>query len=231
MPALSAKRATSPPVRRLEPIAPPWAWEHLQDLIRLRNYARQIGKRRIDGLMRMGMEMRANPYSSAEAARRDLRVHPIYRWLAQNLSDVLRHVPENDPCAEIEFVSMLARSLAFGHIEASIPRNKDREDKRRKGARAAIARIERDIAQGTVWLAQNQLDMLEQLLNEAKATLGERRRKPPKYPSLFGLARDLRGLKLAKTATLEAIMAVATANDLQCDERTARRYIQEARKA
>ncbi len=103
-------------------------------------------------------------------------------------------------------------------------------DKKRRTALAAIERVEKYMADGscTVFYLPNPArhEMLEKLLAEAKEILKQRRSKEVNHPMLQALARDL--YEEFRIADVKLILEVATALEIELEERTAQRYVKEA---
>jgi hypothetical protein len=104
-----------------------------------------------------------------------------------------------------------------------------RVDKVRAGTRKDIERLEYRLADPVI-ASELGSDgkLLTQLLARTKSTLVRPRLKGPGQKDLFGLAKLLVDLLGPVNSTL--FTEIATAVGLSCDERTARRYLREARK-
>jgi hypothetical protein len=177
----------------------------------------------------MGAHWTPSPYADIEAALTALRTHTIYKWLKSRLPEVLKRAP---PGSELEFVYVIAWHIAAAFEDRARPSVRPnwqvRADKARRVTCTAITRVLRALEQPASGLNRDQLSMLRRLLAELHRDLSAPRPKGmAAYPALEGLAYDLyRRFSIDGT---NIIMAVAGAVELNCDERTARRYVSQAR--
>lgn len=208
-------------------VARPWSRAADQSLEQLLNDASRIGERPPGGLM--GTNWTPSPYADIRAALTALRTHTIYKWLESRLPDVLKRAP---PGLEFDFVHVVAWHIAAAFEDRARPLARPtwrvRADKARRVTRTAITRVLRAVEQPASGLNRHQLSMLRQLLAELHRDLSAPRPKgKAAYPALEGLAYDLyRRFGIADT---NIVTAVACAVELNCDERTAQRYVNQAK--
>ncbi len=164
-------------------------------------------------------------FSSASDARDAMHSHPIYQWMRQYMPKVLATVPQDNHLGDVRLVQLLLRYITLAHTPIS---SAVRTDKRRGAAYQAIERVERHLDNGVILLEQLKDETLRNLLAQAKHELASPRPKPPKQAALLGLAHALkRHFGLAEASLL---MDIASATGIDCDPRTAQRYVKEARK-
>jgi hypothetical protein len=171
----------------------------------------------------LGATLNPGRYGDIAEARKALVVHPIYRWLKQELPAVVKLLSTLPAAAEFRFVLLLGRHIT---IAFDPPSSKARMDKKRTATWAAAKRVESAIHDGTVSLTSPKCNMLCQLLAEARSELVKPRKKSSKHGVLEGLAHALHRDFAISSAKI--IMEVATVTGLHCSERSAQRYVKAA---
>jgi hypothetical protein len=140
----------------------------------------------------------------------------------------MARVPRHDPIVEIQFVQDLAMNIAFLVAERKQQKKSERDKARkaRKKLRIDIERVTVRLFTGVVRLTPDRLDKLLQLLEAAKHELSIPRRKTIALQSFTRTFLLERGLLKA-----EIILEVSAFVGLPCDERSAQRYIEQAKNA
>jgi hypothetical protein len=171
---------------------------------------------------------RENPYADIAAAQEALRNHAVYRWLDNNLRHAVDTAGDETPFVLFRRVRTVVESVP----RIGPPPKPARMDKYRKTVANAVERLQESIDSGVLWFPNPaREEMLEQLLAEAKQILRGTQRRPAsvKYPSLEWLAHDL--YEQTGAADWRLLLEVAAVRNLDCDERTAQRYVEKARRA
>jgi hypothetical protein len=171
------------------------------------------------------------------AAEQALREHPVYCWLADNVPLAVDTAGDKTPFVQFRRVRIVAQTITYQSAAAAQggrrpPQRPVRRDKRRTPLLTAIARIEENLDDGTLSLADSaEEQMLGDLLAVAKQRLEALRRPrgPHGYPQLRLLARELH--RQTGTASAQLLLDMAAVCNLNCDARTAQRCVQEARQA
>jgi hypothetical protein len=207
----------------------PWLLEEYIDFKRLCNGALRLESPEQQWIAstQLGSPRWLRLFPDLRAAEKSLRKHPVYRWLTMCVPSAVDTTGD-----ETAFVQFRRARIVVEHIAlAALPPDRsDRPDKRRKSLRAAIERIEESIGNGTLYLPNPvREEMLTQLLAEAKLRLAAKRPKSVGYPWLKSLAEALQ--EQTRRAIAEVLIEVATSLGLDCDRRTADRYVKEAQQA
>lgn len=164
-------------------------------------------------------------FSSATMARQALHAHPIHQWMNRHMPRVLQLARADEGLGDIKLVQLLLRHLVIAWSSPDFSAA-PRTDKRRAAAYRAIERVERQMDEGVIALDQCKDEALRELLAQAKHDLASAHQKPPKHPALRGLAFGLHRHFRIADATL--LTEIASAAGIECDIRTAQRYVKEA---
>lgn len=173
-------------------------------------------------------------YKNPGAARKALHAHPKYVWLKKSLPKLMKAKAPHfhyDVIEEFWFIEDLIIELVpLG------PRGAKKPGRERKRMSTDIDGVIQGLLKGLVKLTPNTLDLLYQLLYAAR-TEAQMPVPPAKksrgYPQIENFARSfLRTHNLLRETAkpVELVLEFAQLADPRCDERTAQRYVEEARK-
>lgn len=167
-------------------------------------------------------------FPNIETARAALHSHPLYQHMKANMPRALSLAPTDQPLAEFRCVQIVLRYMVLATRKPQ-SFTSGRTDKRRATAYGVVERLEGYLSDGTLSLPnEHRLEMLAELLAEARCELATPRPRAPKYPAMLGLAYAFarRGWKPDGALLIE----VARVAGVQLPERTARDYATEATK-
>jgi hypothetical protein len=170
----------------------------------------------------MGTAPPANPYSDIDAARAALHAHPIHRWLSSKLPKAMQKVSALPLKHEFPLVWRLLSCLLLGSVPP-VRSDGARIDKRRNSAARRLKLDLRDVRAGIISLPHAQRQAIEQFLSTQHQQLTKRRRKIVQHPALLLIAREMALAGIVITGLL--MLEVAALLELNCDARTAQRYV------
>jgi hypothetical protein len=169
-------------------------------------------------------------FANLAAAKEALRNNSVYRWLAEHVPRAVDTKGDKTPFVQFRRARIVVEHMALGLTPASPV--SVRSDKRRIPLLSAIERIEHSLNDGTLSLSNMvKEEVFEKLLAEAKRSLQGRQRQPKShgYPWIRQLAHQLS--EEIGTVDWKLLLDVAAVLNPDCDERTVRRYVEEARQA
>ena len=172
------------------------------------------------------------PYPDIGAARSALHAHPLYQHMKAQMPRALVLAPSDQPLAEFRRAQIVLRYMVLARVELqsrSSAHTDARTDKRRAVAYGLVERLENSLEAGILTLPnEHRLEMLAELLSDARYELTRPKPRAPKYPAMLGLAYAFarRGWKPDGALLIE----VARFAGVQLPERTARDYAKEATK-
>jgi hypothetical protein len=170
---------------------------------------------------------RPSKFPNITAAEKALRGHRVYRWLKEYVPLAVNIATDKTPFSQFRRTRTVVEHIVFA---SALPLAPTRTDRRRTSLHKLLERLEGGLNDGTLRLRNMaREDTLEELLAEAKELLARRQPKSVGYPWLKQLAREL--CEQTGGADPKLLLQVAAVCELDCDERTAQRYVAEAKKA
>lgn len=222
---LPARRNRKP--RRPLPRVGPWSRDDYRSFRRLCIDALLATLPEPDAIIRglAAWQRARRTFPDVSAAEKAIADHAVYRWLKKTIPRAVDPGGDSSPFVRLRRLHILVHSLPSIGARDAKP---IRVSPLRETAIRAAQRLQQSIIDGVLHFPNaGHEEVFEELLEETIQILQQRaprrRSKSVKYPALQALAHEL--YEKTGAVDVQLLIEIAGACNLNCDERTVRRYL------